>query len=595
MKNGTNRALVIGVSDYNETTINDLEFCRNDGEKILETLRTIGYDASNNIHNGLIGHVKFDQLRNSIYDFFANPNNGANDTLIFYYSGHGIPDNDGDVYLSTSEVKPEEPYRFGFSFSDLTRRINNCVSTKIIIILDCCYSGAVKISKGIGKGTEDSVANVATAAINDKSKTFQDNKGVCLLAASQATQEAYALSEGENSLFTHYLIEGLKGNEEALDINGNVTAESLGKYVHSSIVNLPADKRPRQIPIRKMEVTDEIIIAQYPSLSIKNRSNPKIPLKNSKFFYISSYQSNSNQIAHSDEIFNKIVVPVSKECDIEIIHSNNTLEIDDVIDSLTNSVSYDEFAIIDLTFNDPDLFYLIGLYHALRKHVIVIKNSSIDSYRTEIPGIQTIEFNLKDDDEIEQCKNELIRRVKLIDMKILPFELSLPPRVELIFGESEVLDFLNRYKEKSKEEYWAMWIADEYDKKALLDYYSRESRMDIGCITRLINPKIVDSSLIKQHVKMFREDIDSGKYAIFSTNQSNYEIIYCRKDKRNAVAGLLFLDNINNKIDLAIYSEDPIFVDYVKTRFRDFQGQGRRLYINDDLDRNIDEWVKQTT
>jgi hypothetical protein len=595
MKSGINRALVIGVSDYNETTMNDLEFCRNDGERMLEILRTIGYDTSNNTDSNLIGHVKFDQLRNSIFDFFANPNNGANDTLIFYYSGHGIPDSDGDVYLSTSEIDPEEPYRFGFSFNDLTRRINSCVSTKIVVILDCCYSGAAKISKGIGKGTEDSLANVATAAISNKSKTFEENKGVCLLAASQAAQEAYALREGENSLFTHYLIEGLKGKMEAVDINGNVTAESLGKYLHSSIVNLPADKRPRQIPIRKMEVTDEIVIAQYPSLSNKNLSDPKMQLRNSKFFYISSYQNNPHQFAHSDRVFDTIIVPVSNECHIEIIHSNKKLKIEDLISSLTTSVSYDEFAIIDLTFNDPELYYLIGLYHALRKPVIIIKNSSIDPHLVEIPGNQTIEFNLENGDEIEQCKNELVRQIKLIDMKILPFALTLPPKAELIFGESEVLNFLNKYKQETKNEYWAMWISDEYDKKALLDYYSKESRMDIGCITRLINTKIVDKSLIKEHIKMFREDIDSGKYAIFSTNQSSYEIIYCHKDKRNAVAGLLFLDNIYNKIDLAIYSEDSAFVEYVKTRFRDFQGQGKRLRIDDDLEKNVDEWIKQTT
>ena len=344
-----------------------------------------------------------------------------------------------------------------------------------------------------------------------------------------------------------------------------------------------------------MEVTDEIIIAQYPSLSIRNRSDPKMQLKNNKIYYISSYKNGSNQINNSDEIFNNIIVPVSNECDIEIIHSNRMLDMGDIIDSLTSSVSSDDFAIIDLTFDDPDLFYLIGLYHALRKHVIIVKNSAIFSSVTKIPGIQTIEFSLDDEGNVERCKNDLIRRIRLIDMKMLPLELTLPARVELIFGEPEVLDFLSKYKDESKVEYWAMWITDEYDKKALLDYYLKESRMSIGCITRLINTKIVDSSLIKQHVKMFREDINSGKYAIFSTNHSSYEIIYCQKDKRNAVAGFLFLDNIYNKTDLAIYSEDSVFVDYVKTRFRDFQRQGKRLHVGDDPDRDVDEWIKQTT
>jgi uncharacterized caspase-like protein len=36
------------------------------------------------------------------------------------------------------------------------------------------------------------------------------------LAASQAAQEAYALKEGNHSIFTYYLLQGLRGNEKQL-------------------------------------------------------------------------------------------------------------------------------------------------------------------------------------------------------------------------------------------------------------------------------------------------------------------------------------------------------------------------------------------
>ena len=264
-ENGEKKALIIGVSEYDHEEIQELEFCKNDGEKVHDILKSVAYQIPDNYK--LIGHVKFDRMRDAIYDFFDNANTKADDTLILYYSGHGIPDTDGDVYLATSETDPDSPYRRGFSFNELTKMMNNSSSTKIVTILDCCYSGAAKIAKGISKGGDDAAAKLGTAAIKDKSTNLHKNKGICLLAASQAAQEAYALNEGKHSIFTHYLLEGLKGNEKSVDGLGNVTADSLGKYIHRAIVNLPSDRRPKQTPIRKIEVGDEIVVAEYPHLA----------------------------------------------------------------------------------------------------------------------------------------------------------------------------------------------------------------------------------------------------------------------------------------------------------------------------------------
>lgn len=85
-----------------------------------------------------------------------------------------------------------------------------------------------------------------TDAIDSKTNVLQQVEGKCLLAASQTAQEEYALKEGENSIFTYYLLESLKGNEKSADVDDNITAYSLGNYVYSAILNLPARKRPKQ-------------------------------------------------------------------------------------------------------------------------------------------------------------------------------------------------------------------------------------------------------------------------------------------------------------------------------------------------------------
>ncbi|MGB6590998.1 MAG: caspase family protein, partial [Candidatus Nitrosopolaris sp.] len=59
--------------------------------------------------NKLIGYVRSEKMRDVIVDFFNNEEVKPDDMLLFYYSGHGIPDQDGNKYLSSSEIDPELP------------------------------------------------------------------------------------------------------------------------------------------------------------------------------------------------------------------------------------------------------------------------------------------------------------------------------------------------------------------------------------------------------------------------------------------------------------------------------------------------------
>jgi tetratricopeptide (TPR) repeat protein len=268
---GRKRALIIGTGYY-DNNLGQLDFSENDGNALYDVLKKLGYDIPDT--NKLVGYVDFNTMRNRIFDFYSNRNTTADDILLLYYSGHGVPHGD-EVYLSSSEIDPEEPYRKGFSFSDLINMMKQNVSTKVVTILDCCYSGTAMSTKwrAMGRG-DDAVATLGTAAINRKSDDLKKEKGICVLAACQAYQEAYALKEGKHSLFTSFLLEGLEGNEKALDISGNVTAYSLGKYIYKEIVNLPKQRKPKQTPIRKEEIGDEIVLASYPEHAKQKPADP---------------------------------------------------------------------------------------------------------------------------------------------------------------------------------------------------------------------------------------------------------------------------------------------------------------------------------
>lgn len=125
---GKRMALVIAISDY--SNLQKLDFCQKDGEEVFKLLMKLKYEIPEG--NRLIGNVKSDLMKNAIWDFFSNPNIRSQDTLLFYYSGHGVPDIDGDIYLASEEIDPDSPFRNGFSFNDLTKMMQRSNSTKII-------------------------------------------------------------------------------------------------------------------------------------------------------------------------------------------------------------------------------------------------------------------------------------------------------------------------------------------------------------------------------------------------------------------------------------------------------------------------------
>jgi len=138
---GNKKALVIAVSQYNSSSLKPIKFCENDGQEMYKVLTKVGYEIPDNCK--LIGNVKSQSLKETIYNFFTNNNNKPDDTLVFYYSGHGVPDKWGSTFLAPSDIDSDHPFMTGFSFVDLTNSMLACYSLRVVTILDCCYGGSL--------------------------------------------------------------------------------------------------------------------------------------------------------------------------------------------------------------------------------------------------------------------------------------------------------------------------------------------------------------------------------------------------------------------------------------------------------------------
>ena len=94
-------------------------------------------------------------------------------------------------------------------------------------------------------------------------------RGRVVLTATDSTQFAWEgdqiIGEVENSLFTHYLIEGLRSGAADRDEDGQITIDELYDYVYDHVLN----DTPKQTPGKwAFGQQGEIVIAQNPGVTV---------------------------------------------------------------------------------------------------------------------------------------------------------------------------------------------------------------------------------------------------------------------------------------------------------------------------------------
>jgi hypothetical protein len=113
-------------------------------------------------------------------------------TFIFFFNGHGgRTNNQSSLYCVDNQHLTSQ---------ELADVLLPSKSNRILILLDCCFSGAI------------------SSPFND-SRQFEP--GIHLLCSSQPNQVSYAFLNEETSFFTKHLLNGLKGKFQCRQNNCN--------------------------------------------------------------------------------------------------------------------------------------------------------------------------------------------------------------------------------------------------------------------------------------------------------------------------------------------------------------------------------------
>jgi len=261
-----NAALIVGMTKYDDSGLMKLSTPHPDINALASVFRNsqlCSFDHIDTIENETV-----DKVRRAISRFVKARE--RDDLIVFYFSGHGLKDEEGTLYLAATDTEHDilSATAIPASFVDTEMKRSN--SRRQLIILDCCYSGA------IGRGIKASIANeIGTKEIFDAG-----GYGRVVLTATDATQYAWEgnVFEGKSdkSVFTHCLIEGIQTGNADTEPDGRITVDELFEYISTNVAQYTPNQKPRKF------VYDQnggsILIARNPfARKIRKRETAKPP------------------------------------------------------------------------------------------------------------------------------------------------------------------------------------------------------------------------------------------------------------------------------------------------------------------------------
>jgi len=217
-------ALVVGVATYEHMP--SLKYTDDDAYQIYAFLKSPegGAIPNENIKVLIDDVATKNNILMSMEQLFSKAD--ENDVILLYMSGHGL---EGSFIPSDFD---------GFSnqlaYNDIHKILNKSKAKHKLCIADACHSGSLVASKGI---------NFAPAVNNYYS--ILDNLetgGTAMLLSSAANELSLEYSGLRQGVFSHYLMNGLRG---AADVNQNkiVTISELYTYMYSNVRDYTQNKQ----------------------------------------------------------------------------------------------------------------------------------------------------------------------------------------------------------------------------------------------------------------------------------------------------------------------------------------------------------------
>jgi hypothetical protein len=239
------KALIVASSDYDDPKLKRLRAPGREAEDLAGLLRdrSIGEFSEVSV---LTNEPEY-KLRRAVGAFFNQAH--RDDFLMLHLACHGVKDDDGNLYFAASDTDIADLHSTAIPDSFVRNAMDRSRSRQIVLMLDCCYSGA------FGKG----MAHRGGGGMQVMERFH--GQGRAVLTASDSMEYAWEGEELDDqsvaSLFTGALVRGLSTGEADLDGDGYVSIEELYDYIEDRV-------KDKQRPRRQIDLAGSLYIARNP-------------------------------------------------------------------------------------------------------------------------------------------------------------------------------------------------------------------------------------------------------------------------------------------------------------------------------------------
>lgn len=232
---GTRSALIVATYEYDDERLARLRAPQQDAAALAEVLAdpSIGDFEVTSVVNRPAHEV----LR-ALAGFFRN--RGPDDLVLVHFSCHGLKDDSGELYFAAQDTSLDLLEATAVSSSSVNRAMDRSRAGRVLLLLDCCYSGA--FARGMTTRAGGAVD------VND----HLGGRGRAVITAATALQFAFEGDEMAGgdpasalpSVFTTALVDGLRTGEADLDLDGWVSLDELYSYIHDEVTRVNPDQTP---------------------------------------------------------------------------------------------------------------------------------------------------------------------------------------------------------------------------------------------------------------------------------------------------------------------------------------------------------------
>lgn len=211
-------AVVIGVSAYADSRIPALRYAAKDAQALHDWLVSPagGRYAPSRVklltdRNATTANIKealFTWLRQTIEE----------DVVVIYFAGHGSPDSPDtpqNLYLLPYDTRYDAIASTGFPMWDVETALKRFIKAKRVVVLaDACHSGGVGATFDVARrALGDVQPNRISSGLQSLATV---GAGIAVISASDDRQLSAESAKfgGGHGVFTHYLLEGLKGKAD---------------------------------------------------------------------------------------------------------------------------------------------------------------------------------------------------------------------------------------------------------------------------------------------------------------------------------------------------------------------------------------------